>query len=175
MRARRPPERRCAAAVETDRAEDVVAAAEISLGRLRAPSAKEFLTKQLERDSRWWDSVRLGALIGLGKLGDPSLAATFSKYTAPGYVQDVRMAALNAWEATAPEDPNFAASLPKADPSDRTRTVRLAAIQKLGKLHRTEDLAMLEALQKDPDPSVVVFATDGIDELRSFAKTASPR
>ena len=40
--------------------------------------------RQLARESRWWDSVRLGALLGLGKLGDPSLATTFSKYTAPG-------------------------------------------------------------------------------------------
>ncbi len=59
--------------------------------------------RQLARESRWWDSVRLGALIGLGKLGDPSLAATFAKYTAPGYVQDVRIAALNGWLAAAPE------------------------------------------------------------------------
>ena len=150
--------------VETDKAEDVVAVAEVSLGRLRAPGAKDFLLKQLGRDSRYWDSVRLGALIGLGKLGDPSLASTFAKYTAPGYVQDVRIAALGAWEFAAPEDPNFAASLRKLT-SDRNRTVRLAAIQKLGKLHRAEDLALLEALQKDPDPNVVVYATDGIDEL----------
>ncbi len=158
-------------AVETDKGEDVVAAAEISLGRLRAPGTKDFLLKQLGRDSRYWDSVRLGALIGLGKLGDLALAPTFAKYTAPGYVQDTRVAAMGAWESAAPEDPNFAASLRKLT-SDRNRTVRLAAIQKLGKLHRTEDLALLEALQKDPDPNVVVFATDGIDELRSFTKAA---
>ena len=60
-----------------EKAEDVVAAAEISLGRLGAPGAKEFLMRQLARSSRWWDSVRLGALLGLGKLGDPSLASTF--------------------------------------------------------------------------------------------------
>ncbi len=54
-------------AIETDRAEDVVAGAEISLGRLKAPGAKEYLTRQLSRDSRWWDSVRIGALIGLSQ------------------------------------------------------------------------------------------------------------
>ena len=123
-------------AVETDRAEDVVAAAEISLGRLRAPGTKEYLMRQLARDSRWWDSVRLGALIGLGKLGDPSLGATFAKYTAPGYVQDVRIAAMNGWLAAAPNDPNLAASL-RTLASDRNRSVRLAAIQGIGKLHRS--------------------------------------
>jgi aminopeptidase N len=158
-------------AVETDKAEDVVAAAAISLGRLRAPGAKEFLAKQLGRESRWWDSVRLGALIGLGKLGDPSLAATFAKYTAPGYVQEVRIAAMTGWETAAPEDPELAATLRRLA-SDRNRTVRLAAIQRLGKLHRAEDRELLETLLKDPDPNVVVYATDGLDELKSFTKAA---
>jgi aminopeptidase N len=158
--------------IETDKAEDVVAAAEISLGRLRAPGAKDYLTRQLSRESRWWDSVRIGALIGLGKLGDPSLGPVFARYVAPGYVQDVRTAALNGWEASAPDDPKFAAALRELT-SDRNRGVRLAAIQKLGKLHRKDDLALLETLQKDPDPNVVVYATDGVDELKSFTKTAN--
>ena len=67
----------------------MAAAAEISLGNLRAPGTREFLTKQLARDSRWWDSVRLGALIGLGKLQDPALASAFENYAAPAYNQDV--------------------------------------------------------------------------------------
>ena len=125
--------------IETDRAEDVVAGAEISLGRLRAPGAKEYLTRQLSRDSRWWDSVRIGALIGLSKLGDPTLAGTFEKYTGPTHVADVRLAALKGWEASAPGDPKLAATL-RTLTTDRNRSVRLDAIQRLGKLHRAEDL-----------------------------------
>ncbi len=158
--------------IETDRAEDVVAAAEISLGRLRAPDAKNYLTRQLSRDSRWWDSVRLGAVIGLSKLGDPALAATFEKYTAPKYVADLRLAALKGWEASAPGDPKLAASL-RTLTADLNRSVRLEAIQMLGRLHRTEDLDLLESLTKDPDPNVVVFAQDGIDETKAFTAPAS--
>jgi HEAT repeat protein len=157
--------------VETDKAEDVVAGAEISLGCLKAPGAKEYLTRQLSRDSRWWDSVRIGALIGLSRLGDPTLAAVFESYTGPKHVADVRLAALNGWEGAAPNDPKLAASL-RALTSDRNRNVRLTAIQKLGKLHRAEDLPLLEALTKDPDPNVVVFAKDGIEETKAF--TAAP-
>jgi HEAT repeat protein len=153
--------------IETDKAEDVVAAAEISLGRLRAAGAKEYLTRQLSRDSRWWDSVRLGALIGLGKLADPTLASSFDSYTDPKYVQEVRLAALAGWEAAAPEDPRLAERLRRLT-SDRNRTVRLAAIQKLGKLHREVDLPLLEALSKEPDPSVAQFARDGIEEIKAF-------
>ena len=158
--------------IETDRAEDVVAGAEISLGGLRAPGAKEYLTRQLSRDSRWWDSVRIGALIGLSKLGDPTLAGTFEKYTGPTHVADVRLASLKGWEASAPGDPKLAATL-RTLTTDLNRSVRLDAIQRLGKLHRAEDLDLLEALTKDPDPNVVVFAKDGIDETKAFSAPTS--
>ncbi len=158
-------------AVETDKAEDVVAAAEISLGRLQTPGTKDYLTRQLSRESRWWDSVRIGALIGLGKLGDPTLAAVFESYMSPKQVSEVRLAALNGWTAAAPGDPKLAATL-RTLASDRNRNVRLAAIQGLGKLHRTEDLAFLEALTKDPDPNVVVYAKDGIEETKAFTAPA---
>jgi len=159
--------------IETDRAEDVVAAAEISLGRLRSAGAREYLTKQLDRSSRWWDSVRLGALLGLGKLADPSLAGLFEKYTDPSYNQQVRLAALAGWESAAPEDPKLAAKL-RSLTSDRNRSVRLAAIQKLGKLHRQEDVAMLETLAKEPDPTVAQYAREGIEETESFVGKTKP-
>ncbi len=158
-------------AIETDRAEDVVAAAEISLGRLAAPGTKDYLTRQLSRTSRWWDSVRLGALLGLTELADPALAPVFATYTAPEYVAEVRLAALTGWEGAAPGDPELAARL-RTFTSDRNRNVRLAAIQALGRLHRSEDLALLEVLTRDPDPNVVQFATDGIEETKAF--TAPP-
>ena len=128
--------------------------------------------RQLGRESRWWDSVRLGALLGLGKLGDPSLASTFAKYAAPGYVQEVRIAAMAGWEGAAPEDPAFATDLRRLT-SDRNRSVRLAAIQKLGKLHRAEDLPLLETLPKDPDPASSSSRRTGSTRYRSFAKTAA--
>ena len=163
-------------AVETDAAEDVIAGAAISLGRLGAPGAKEFLTRQLSRDSRWWDSVRLGALLGLGKLADPTLASTFDSYTDPKHVPEVRLAALAGWEAAAPEDPRLADRLRKLT-SDRNRSVRLAAIQKLGKLHHESDLPLLERLAGEPDSSVAQFAREGIEETRAFvgSEAATPR
>ena len=59
--------------VESDAAEDVAAAAAISLGKLGAPGTKDFLTRQLSRSSRYWDSIRVGALTGLSRLEDPAL------------------------------------------------------------------------------------------------------
>jgi len=156
--------------IEADKAEDVVAAAEVSLGRLRPNGAREYLTKQLDRSSHWWDSVRLGALVGLGKLDDASLSGLFERYTDPKYNQQVRLAALAGWESAAPEDPKLAAKL-RALTSDRNRSVRLAAIQQLGKLHRQEDVALLQSLTKEPDPTVAQFAREGIEETQSFVGT----
>jgi aminopeptidase N len=155
-------------AVETDRAEDVAAAAEIALGRLGGAGTKDYLLKQLGRDSRWWDSVRMGAILGLSKLADPSLAPVFEKYTAPRFVPDLRLNALNAWEAAAPEDPRLAAAL-RTLVSDRNRSVRLAAIQKLGKFHDAADASVFESLSKDPDPNAAQYAKDALEEARSFA------
>jgi len=160
--------------VETDRAEDVVAAAEVAIGRLGGPGAREYLRKQLGRDSRWWDSIRIGALLGLSKLADPTLASVFEGYTAPapGRVPEVRLAALAAWQAASPEDPRLAAAL-RTLTSDRNRSVRLAAIQGLGKLHDASDTGLLESISKDPDPNAAQFAKDGLEEAKDFLEAKS--
>jgi aminopeptidase N len=158
-------------AAETDAAEDVAAAAEISLGKLHAAGAKEFLSKQLARDSRYWDSIRVGALIGLGKLGDASLTPTFDAWSDPKYRQDVRAAALEAWEAAAPEDARLAERLRRFT-SDRNRQIREDAIKKIAGFHSESDLALLRKLSEDPDPTVSEFAKEGIEEIEAF--TTSP-
>jgi aminopeptidase N len=158
-------------AVESDAAEDVVAAAEISLGRLGVAGTKDYLTRQLSRPSRWWDSVRLGALLGLGRLEDPSLSPVFEVYTDARYVQDVRVAALEGWMAASPNDPRLAEKL-RALTADRNRTVREKAIPALGKLHHASDLPLFEKLAEDPDPTAASYARDAIEEIEAFTKTA---
>jgi HEAT repeat protein len=154
--------------VDDDKAEDVVAAAEIAIGRLGGDGTKDFLVKQLDRDSRWWNSVRLGAILGLSKLSDASLAPVFERYTAPRWEPDLRLAAISAWESAAPEDPKLAAAL-RTLTSDRNRSVRLAAIQKLGKFHDPADTAAFEALSKDPDPNAAQSAKDALEDAKAFS------
>jgi HEAT repeat protein len=156
-------------AVETDRAEDVIGAAEISLGRIGGPGAKDFLVKQLSRSSRWWDSIRVSAVTGLGRLEDPSLAATFGGYADPKYVPELRSAALAGWIAAAPEDPKLAETL-RTLTNDRNRGVREDAVKKLASLHHQSDVALLRELANDPDPTIAYFAKDGADETEKFVK-----
>jgi aminopeptidase N len=162
-------------AVETDEAEDVVASAEISLGRLATTGTKDFLMRQLSRSSRYWDSIRIGALEGLGKLEDPSLASLLDSYSDPKYRQEVRAAALAAWAAAAPEDPRLSERLRRFT-GDRNRQIREGAIQKLGAQHHEADLALFRELSGDPDPSVAEFAREAAEGTEAFLKKAdSPR
>ncbi len=156
-------------AIETDRAEDVIGAAEISLGRLGAPGAKDYLVKQLSRSSRWFDGIRVAALMGLGKLEDPALAPVFESYTDPKYVQDVRAAAVAGWAAAAPDDPKLAERL-RQFTSDRNRAIREDAVKRLGALHHEPDLALLRELSTDPDPTVAEFARSAIEDTEGFTK-----
>jgi len=156
-------------AIEADHAEDVVGAAEISLGRIGAAGTKDFLVKQLSRSSRYWDSVRVGALQGLGKLEDASLASLFASYTDPKYVQEVRAAAVAGWAAAAPDDPKLAEKLRQLA-HDRNRTIRENAVQRLGALHHESDLALLRELSGDPDPTIAQFAREGVEGTEAFVK-----
>jgi len=155
--------------VESDRAEDVVAAAEIALGRIGGKETREFLKRQLPRESRYWDSIRLGAVQGLAELRDPSLAPLFTMHTAPGFVQEVRMAALAGWFRAAPEDASLRETLRKLT-GDRNRAVRMAAIEKLGALHHAADAELLKSLASDPDLAVAEKAKQGAEEIESFVK-----
>jgi HEAT repeat protein len=156
-------------AVESDKAEDVVGASEIALGRMGAAGTKEFLLKQLSRNSRWWDSIRVSAVTGLGKLEDPSLAATFAGYVDPKHVQDLRAAAIGAWAAAAPDDPKLAELL-RTMTSDRNRTIREDAVKRLAALHHESDLTLLRELETDPDPTIAYFARSGMEETEGFLK-----
>jgi HEAT repeat protein len=157
-------------AVETDTAEDVAAVAARSLGRLRAPGAAEFLKSQLARASRWWDAIRVGALLGLAELEDPGLVPVFRTYVDPPHVRHARIAALDGWARAAPTDPALATRLRELT-SDRNYSVREAALEKLGALHRSEDLAFLrEFAAQEPDPDLAADARSAAEEVEAFVK-----
>ena len=157
-------------AISRDRAEDVVAAAEVSLARTAGSAARASLERQLSRDSQYWDVIRLGAIQGLAELGDAALAPTFEKFTNAEYVQDVRTVALAGWLRAAPEDPKLADTL-RTLSRDRNRSVRESALEKLGSLHHAADAGLFRSLaDSDPDPNVAAIARDALGEIEGFTK-----
>ena len=82
----------------------------------------------------------------------------------------VRLAALDAWVRAFPNDPGLPARL-RDLASDRHRGVRAAALQKLGALHRAEDLAFLKAYaDAEPDPNLAVAARGAAEAIEAFVK-----
>jgi len=157
-------------AIESDRAEDVVGAAAIALGRIGGPAARAVLERQLRRDSRHWDSVRIGALRGLAQLRDPALAGVFPKYVSAEWNQEVRGTALEGWLTAAPEDPKLAETL-RALTLDRNRFIRSTARGKLAALHHWGDLELFRKLaDSDPDPNVAAAAREAVQEIEGFVK-----
>jgi len=155
-------------AAETDAAEDVVASALVSLGRLRPPGGRDFLVGQLARESRWWDGIRVAALIGLAEAEDPSLASTFEGFTDARYNRNVREAALRAWARSAPHDPRLGARLREVA-TGPVLPLQSVALDLAGGRHRAEDLGWLRDLAGHPDPSLAAAARAAADEVEAFA------
>ncbi len=154
--------------VERDDAEDVVAAAALSLGRTHANGAAETLRRLLRRQSRWAHALRLGALLGLAELEDPSLAPTFAANVGPEVPSPVRLAALDGWFRADPADKDLGARLRELTADDNL-AVRGDAIEKLGQLHRAADLPFLERLAAaEPNENLAQAARDAAEVIRAF-------
>ena len=158
-------------AIETDRAEDVIGAAEISLGRIGGSGDEGLSDRSSSRaSSRWWDSIRVGAVQGLGKLEDPSLATVFSGYTDPKYVQELRAAAVAGWAAAAPDDPKLAERL-RALTSDRNRSIREDAVEASRRAApRVRSARFCGRSRATRIPTIARFATEGVEETEKFVK-----
>ena len=168
-----PTETALRRAAETDAAEDVVASALASLGRINPRGSRDYLLKQLARESRWWDVIRRGALRGLEETRDATLAPTFEGLTDARHTRDLRAAALGAWARATPGDPRLAARLRELT-TDRVQSVQATAVALLGSLHRREDVALLKELTGHPNPNLAVAARDAVLEIEAFAKESAP-
>jgi HEAT repeat protein len=155
-------------AVQTDTAEEVVGVAAFALGRMHAPGAGAFLQAQLSRKSPWGNVITIGALLGLAELRDSSFAPIFNSFTGSEHSIQARLAALEGWVRAAPEDPALAQRL-REMAYDSSLTVRGDAIDKLGQLHRGEDVDFLETLAvADPDPNLARTARDAAELIQKF-------
>jgi len=158
-------------AILEDEFEEVVGVAALALGRMRAPGAADFLQEQLTRESSWGDVISTGALLGLVELEDPSLVPVFRSFTDSRYSIQARLAAAEGWIRAAPEDPELAQRL-REMAYDPSLTVRGDAIDKLGQLHRGEDVDFLQQIAiTDPDSNLAKAASNAVELIRDFTQT----
>ena len=155
-------------AIDSDVAEEVIGAAAIALGKMRAPSARATLLAQLDRESRYYDVIRHSALTGLAELEDKSLAATFERYVDESFNHDVRQAAIVAWSAAAPDDAALQRALRKLA-YDPDFGIRGTSLESLGELHHVDDLDFLRDYALTAvDPNLQKLAREAAETIGSF-------
>ena len=129
-------------AITSDSAEEVIGAAALALGKMRAPSAHAVLVAQLDRESRYYDVIRYSALKGLAELEDQSLAPLFERHVDATFNHDVRAAAIEGWVRAAPHDAALQRALRRLA-NDPDFGIRAIALEKMGELHHAGDLEFL--------------------------------
>jgi len=154
--------------INTDSSEEVIGAAAIALGKTQAPSAQATLLAQLDRDSRYYDVIRHSALIGLAELGHSSSGKTFKRFVGTSFNHDIRTVAIEGWADVAPNDSALQDTLRKLA-FDPDPGIRGTALQKLGELHRADDLEFLQQYAETAaDPNLQKAARDAAETIASF-------
>ena len=154
--------------IGSDSAEEVIGAAAIALGTMRASSAKEVLVAQIDRDSRYFDVIRQSALTGLAELEDESLAPVFERYVDQSFNNEVRAAAIEGWSRAAQRNAAFRRTLRDLayDPDYRIRGI---ALEKMGGLHSADDLDFLrEYAATAADPNLQKTARVAAETIAAF-------
>ncbi len=157
-------ERKLKEVIEKDSQNDVVATAIVALARAYPGTDPAFIRQQLGRKS-WYDEITIAVLRAFRELGDPALVPTIRRYVGDTYNQDVRQAALSAWEACAPEDRALHDTLLALTDSP-VYTLQQEAINMLGRLHVTRAVDLLQKIvAEDVDANLTTAAKKALDEI----------
>ncbi|MFQ5549209.1 MAG: M1 family aminopeptidase [Woeseia sp.] len=155
-------------AVTSDSAAEVIGAALIALGKMRAANAKDVLMTQIDRESRYYDAIRHSAITGLAELEDPTLAPVFARYVDSTFNPDVREAAIEGWVRAAPQDPSLQRALRELA-NDPDPEIRATALESMGELHHADDLEFLgDYAATAVDPNLQKKARDAAETIAAF-------
>jgi len=157
---------------ESDPDATVAATAVVALAHVDPALEVGFLERQAAR-SGWNEVLRQGSVVAARELARADLVPLVRASAASAHNQHVRAAALEAWEAAAPDDPELAATL--LDLADGPiRQLRLYALEAAGRLGLEAAEPLLErAIERGADDDVVVQARDALEEIRRLR--AAPR
>jgi aminopeptidase N len=155
--------------IKSDKQNDVVAAATLALARTNPQTDAEFIKLQLTRKS-WYDEIIIGCLRAIGEMKNPALVQIIKKYAGDAYNQDVRNAAISAWESCAPEDKELHRVLINLTQSP-VYALQQFAITALGRLHVGEAVEVLQAIQQQKaDANLTVAADEALEEIKRIEK-----
>jgi aminopeptidase N len=147
-----------------------------ALGRSRDASVLPELARALGEAESWNDTVRVGAVEGLGELGTPGALATLRGRTRYGLPHPSRMAAIRTL-ATLGKGDTATLRVLLARTRDPYLRVQLAAIAALGRLGDDRSLPRLQRLSEavDVDGRVRRLAGEALRAIRGDAERPAPR
>jgi HEAT repeat protein len=155
--------------IKADKHNDVVAAAILALARVNSQTDPQFIQQQLSRKS-WNDEIIIGCLRAFGEMKNPTLAPVIKKYVGEAYNQEVRIAAISAWESCAPEDKELHRALIDLTQSP-VYALQQSAIAMLGRLQVTEAAEALQVIQQQKaDANLTVAADEALEEIKRVEK-----
>jgi aminopeptidase N len=155
--------------IKTDKQNDVVAAAILALARTNPQTDAEFVKQQLTRKS-WNDEIIIGCLRAFGEMKNPTLAPVIKKYVGEAYNQEVRIAAISAWESCTPEDKELHSALIELTQSP-VYALQQSAIAMLGRLQVAEAVEALQVIQRQKvDANLMVAADEALEEIKRVEK-----
>ncbi|MBI4013416.1 MAG: HEAT repeat domain-containing protein [Candidatus Rokubacteria bacterium] len=149
----------------------VAAEALRALGRARDRSVTPVITRALREVDSWNDTVRVGAVEGLGDLGEPGVLATLRARTRYGFPHPSRVAAIRTLGRLGRGDAATLRTL-LARTGDPYLRVRLAAIVALGHLGDDRALPRLRRLgaAEDVDGRIRRTAAEALRAIRGDAE-----
>jgi aminopeptidase N len=148
----------------------VVADAATALGQSGSPKAFPALLESLKMDS-WNDTIRGGAMGGLGYLKDPRSYDIALKYAAPGNSPALRAAAMSLLVATGKGKEGVLEIL-VAGLKDPSFDIKAGALQAMMALGDVRAIPALEELAKQPGlpPFALQFINGAINQIRNANK-----
>ncbi|MDZ7267937.1 MAG: M1 family metallopeptidase [candidate division KSB1 bacterium] len=143
---------------------DVVAAAILALAKASPRQSPDFILAQLGRPA-WYDEITIAGLQALALLASPATLPTIKRYTAARYNQDVRLAALQAWEAIQPDDGELHRLMLELMHSP-VYALQQHALEALGRLQVAQAAEPLRRLiERAVDDNLTVLARKALAEI----------
>ncbi len=154
----------------------VAAEALRALGRARDRSVAPVLTRALREVESWNDAVRVGAVEGLGELGESGVLATLRARSRYGFPHPSRTAAIRTLARLGRGDTPTLRTL-LARTRDPYLRVRLAAIAALGQLGDDRALPRLLRLSEaeDVDGRIRRTAAEAVRAIRGDTEKPAPQ
>jgi aminopeptidase N len=150
---------------------DVVGTAIVVLAKIDPEVKIDFIRSQIGRPS-WYSEITIACMDALSILGKENLLSEIKPFSAEGYNQELRMAALEAWASCAPGDLELHKTLMQYIMKPPYQ-VQLLAIKMLGQLRVVQAKQLLEKMAGEwGDLNLTVLAKKALEEINRVEKSA---